>query len=305
MTSHNGFNILINRDAGTVRNLGTQSLEQSIIDSNLNVNSLYFCSPEELLERLGTLKSNENILIGGGDGTIKSSAEIIMQRSMSMGILPMGTINLMARDLNIPVDIYECLNLYAADTQEYKIDVGLVNDEIFLCCVGYGTMPETSKLREKHRNDSQPILIPRLTAYVLKQMDRKNRKRVRLSLDGQNKTIETSAIVFSNNEYSPQEEWSENNFSRPSLQDGYLGIYSAAPYSFWDKIRLLGKLGFGNWQSDKALQDMRAKSVTLNVKENPALFSLDGETLELETPVRFRIKEKALSLILPRSGTEN
>lgn len=306
MTGNQNFHIYINDASGTVINMGRSALTEMIGKSRLPIESVHFLKPDAICDEIkkNGIDSNTKMIIGGGDGTIRSCAAQMMGTGQAFGILPLGTMNLMAKDLNIPTRIQNALDAYAAGTKTIDIDVGQVNDDIFLCCAGLGTIPEASKVREQHRDDEQPVLITRMTAYLLKQMDPVNRKKLTLKMNGRRKRIKTSALVVSNNQYGPQGQWNEENFKRISLQDGILGIYSVAPYSLWDKMRFLMRLGLGDWRQDKALREWRCKELTVRCKDRPVLLSLDGETEEFNSPLKFTVLPKKLKLLIPeRSET--
>lgn len=301
MTMHKNFDIYINENAGTVKNLGRTAIEDIISTSNLGINHVYFLPAKDLFKRLKSADKNARILIGGGDGTIRSAAKTLMKSGRGFGILPMGTMNLLAKDLDIPLKLDETLRAYADNPKKTAIDAGIVNNkEIFLCCAGIGTMPETSKYRERYRDDSEPVLIPRLTAYVLRQMDKAARRKMTLNIDGKKKKLKAAALVISNNQYGPQGQWNEENFLRPSLQDGILGLYAAAPRSFWEKLRLLLKLKIGDWKKDDALREWSAKNLIVTCDNKSLLLSLDGETCTFHCPIHFGILEKQINLWVPK-----
>jgi len=294
------YHILINKHSGGALQLGLEQLEDTISASDIDVASLQILGAEQFFEELEALKNDETpILIGGGDGTIRSCAKSMIETGRGFGILPLGTMNLMARDLNIPLSIEDALSAYAHSTRELEIDVGFVNHELFLCCVGIGTMPESSEFREENREQNPTLLMPRLTVFVLDQMDQMRHRVMRLNMDGKEKTLKTAALVISNNQYQPQEEWSENNFVRPSLETGKLGIYAATPFSMWDRVRLIARLKFGNWRDDPIVDEWYAENVSLTSKRDEELISLDGETQTFKTPLNFWVERKALKLLAP------
>lgn len=298
--TNRAYNIVINAQAGTVYRLGSEALKEIITKSGLAVKSLQILSPKDFFKEIKEQASQDTpLLVGGGDGTIKSAAEILMQHNKPFGILPLGTMNLLAKDLEIPFEFEQAVNAYAGDTKDIKMDVGVVNDHFFLCCVGIGTMPETSEFREDNRQQYGAILLPRLTIFVLNQMDRLNHRTLKMTFDKKNKAIKTAALVISNNLYQPPDTLEDNNFIRPSLQDGKLGIYSAAPATLWDRVRLMFKLGFGNWRADPKMKEWSAQKLSLETDRQTELISLDGETHTLQTPLIFTVQPKALNLIIP------
>ncbi|MEX1116436.1 MAG: diacylglycerol kinase family protein [Akkermansiaceae bacterium] len=72
------------------------------------------------------------ILIGGGDGTVSTAARMISGTGIALGILPMGTFNLAARDLGIPLEI-EAAAGFLATAETSSIDVLDVSGHACLC----------------------------------------------------------------------------------------------------------------------------------------------------------------------------
>ena len=294
------YHILINKNSGGALDIGSVALAEKISQSDVRVQSLDILEADAFFKKLDDLKDSEYpILVGGGDGTIRSCAEVLKDVDRGFGVIPLGTMNLMARDLKLPLELEELLAVYAGEVRTLEMDVGMVNDELFLCCVGIGTMPESSEFREENRTQNPALLMPRLTVFVLDQMDEVRHRVMRLTMDGKKKTLKTAALVVSNNQYQPQEEWSENNFLRPSLDNGKLGIYSAAPHSMWDRVRLITRLRFGNWRVDPIVKEWQAETLSLTSKRDEELISLDGETKRLKTPLNFWIERRALKMIVP------
>ena len=66
------------------------------------------------------------IIIGGGDGTVSTAAGLLGGTGIALGILPMGTFNLAARDLGVPLEI-EAAARFLATAQALPIDVLMVS----------------------------------------------------------------------------------------------------------------------------------------------------------------------------------
>src|SRR5690606_31155781 len=65
------------------------------------------------------------LVAAGGDGTVTAVAEAAIQSGKTLAILPLGTANLLARDLSLPLDIDSWFAAYA-DMTPRQIDVGTV-----------------------------------------------------------------------------------------------------------------------------------------------------------------------------------
>lgn len=83
-------------------------------------------------------KGYNNIIAVGGDGTIKEIAEVIInKKDINLGIIPQGSGNGLARNLGIPLNIDDSIDLILKGNIR-KIDCGIVNGDIFLSTCGMG-----------------------------------------------------------------------------------------------------------------------------------------------------------------------
>src|SRR5262245_52730234 len=66
------------------------------------------------------------IIVGGGDGSVSSAAQAVAGTEATLGILPLGTLNHMARDLGIPLDLQDAAKLVGSGKSR-AVDVAEVN----------------------------------------------------------------------------------------------------------------------------------------------------------------------------------
>jgi len=90
----------------------------------------------------------DTILAAGGDGTVRAVAEVLEGTDATLGVLPLGTGNLLARNLEIPIDDLHTAALLAVRGDVRRIDVGHLKlqhlngteaDHAFLVIAGVGT----------------------------------------------------------------------------------------------------------------------------------------------------------------------
>lgn len=90
----------------------------------------------------------DTIIAAGGDGTIRAVAEVLEGTDTALGILPLGTGNLLARNVEIPLDDLPTAALIAVRGMVRRIDVGHMKlqlldgkeaDHAFLVIAGVGT----------------------------------------------------------------------------------------------------------------------------------------------------------------------
>ena len=293
------FNIYINANAGTIQSLGHKGVKQLIKKSGLKTNILTILPPEKLFDVLQKDDGEHPLLIGGGDGTIRGAASIFQGRH-AFGILPLGTMNLLAKDMHIPVKLEQALNAYAQGTKTIAIDIAKANDEAFLCNAALGAIPESSVFRENNRQLSQPILLTRLTWFVMGRLDRSKQKYYRVTIDGKNLKLKSSSLVISNNKYDHGDKWNIESLKRSSLESGIMALYSATPSNLWEKIRLLTRLGVGGWRADPKINEWEGKTIEVQGNEKTKQIALDGETLPMKSPIKFTIHPKSLEILLPK-----
>ena len=85
----------------------------------------------------------DTVIVVGGDGTIREVVNGLMQQKYipKLGIIPAGTVNDLARALNIPLDPFKAIAVLKNDTVKY-IDVGKLNETYFISLVAIGGIPQ-------------------------------------------------------------------------------------------------------------------------------------------------------------------
>lgn len=89
----------------------------------------------------------DGIIAAGGDGTVSAAARHLGGSPIAMGILPMGTFNLAARDLGVPLET-EAAARFLATAQPHPIDVMDVSGHTCLCTTILGFYPEFARTFE-------------------------------------------------------------------------------------------------------------------------------------------------------------
>ena len=90
------------------------------------------------------------IVAGGGDGTISSVAAIVVNSHKALGVLPFGTMNHFAKDLQIPLELEGAVATIVA-AHETRVDLGEVNGHIFINNSSLGLYPSIVREREKRQ----------------------------------------------------------------------------------------------------------------------------------------------------------
>lgn len=95
------------------------------------------------------------VWVAGGDGTHREAAQILKHSETTLGILPMGTGNSLARELGILLDIAKAAELFLEESEVRNIDVGQMDEDTFVNVVTLGL---TTRIAESvKQTESAPL----------------------------------------------------------------------------------------------------------------------------------------------------
>ena len=116
-----------------------------------------------------------------------------------LGVLPLGTLNHFAKDLNIPPDLDAAVNIIA-NRKTLDIDVGEVNGRVFINNSSLGLYPDVVRGRELRQRlgFGKWHSLARSAFSVFRRYPLLD---VRLTVDGKEITTRTPFVFIGNNEY--------------------------------------------------------------------------------------------------------
>ncbi len=229
------------------------------------------------------------IVVGGGDGTVSAIASKLAGSSLALGVLPFGTANHFAKDLNLPEGIEDCVRTIAAG-KIAKVDVAEINNRIFINNSSIGVYPLAVLLRkgyEKHLGWSKRFAMVRAMFNVFRKYPMFT---VRIDTDKGEYVRKTSFVFIGNNQYI--------SGKRKSLEDGVLSVYTAHLRGRWG-ILFMGVLSVVNRLSEKYFDQHLLRELVLETTKKKMIVSVDGEVYEMEPPLRYRVHPRLLHVILP------
>ncbi|ADQ19107.1 diacylglycerol kinase catalytic region [Leadbetterella byssophila DSM 17132] len=226
-------------------------------------------------------------VVAGGDGTVNDIAKLLVHTNASMGIIPLGSGNGLARDLGLPTEPLEALSVVSNGTVR-AIDVGYLNGKPFFCTagVGFDALCAHDFAKKKHSRglwNYIKIIFERYFSYTGIEARYQNGIKRYFSITFAN------AGQFGNNAYIAP---------HARVDDGLLDCAMILPHPKWRfadlGIRLISKRlnGFPYFEhlnfKDLKLEDLSDLHA-----------HIDGEAVDLEGPtVHVKIEEKALKVII-------
>lgn len=294
------FVILINKSSGTVLRLGEDKVTAMIKERMGNrVVALELLETKDIISSLQKLakKRLAGVLIGGGDGTAVCAAEILGPAKVPFAVLPLGTMNLLAQDLGSAATFEQTIERFDKLVHD-QIDVGVVNERIFLCSAVVGFIPESAIVREELREAASIETLARFVDTIRRGMEGNIKQRLYLKSRPQDKAfpLETTSLIISNNSFVKNPNTGAQRFMRETLNDGKLAVYSASPRDIMDGLKIALSLWQGDWQDHESIMAFETSQLIVETDENKILVSLDGEPLEMEGPLHFSVTPKSLNV---------
>ncbi|RJR45401.1 MAG: lipid kinase [Desulfobacteraceae bacterium] len=234
--------------------------------------------------------SIDRIILGGGDGTMNHAAGPILKSGLSLGIIPLGTANDLARTLGIPLSIEGACEVIA-DGRIRKIDLGRVNGRLFFNVAHIGLGAEvTHRIRREDKRRWGALAYVGVLFAIL----RENRSfRARIELDGKMKDFRVIEIAIGNGRhYAGGLTVSEE----AEIEDGELHLYLVKPRSLWRMALALPSFRKGKAEREW-IRYLNGRRIL--VRTNRSLpVSVDGE-LVTRTPALFEVLAGALPVFVP------
>ncbi|YCM42944.1 diacylglycerol kinase family protein [Verrucomicrobiaceae bacterium 227] len=240
----------------------------------------------------------EGLIVGGGDGTVASTADLIRGTGKFFGVLPLGTFNLEARDLEIPLEVKDAAHALSEATVQ-EIDLLLVNDRVCLCTTVLGFYPTLSRIREDYHGHGWWKKSLRLAYEVAILAVRTPALTLTIKARDQGTPLveKTRIAVFSP---GPYEDAMGIIPHRPDLASGKLMAYISRHLSRVSLVQAALRFLSGALFNTDEMEVIETDSLTLDVKGRSSVTAMiDGEILELELPCRMELLPKAVKVLTP------
>lgn len=291
---------VLNAGAGTIRGRNPQEIAEAV-ERNfsehghaIDVALAEGPSIRAEIEKRANDSSLEALIVGGGDGTVSTAAALLQGTEMRLGVLPLGTMNLFARSLGVPLEFEQALPAVAGG-RPAKADIGLMNGRPFVHQVSFGLQPKLVKLRESMQYGSRSGKILASIRAFLVAMRRPTVLALKAEIDGKPVDFETPALAVSNNLYGPGHLPYADD-----IDGGVLGVYALTSSHWRDIAQASADAALGNWHSNPQIRIFTAKEVTIQRRHRRAVtISVDGELQHIEGSVHIEIRPGALNVIVP------
>ena len=240
------------------------------------------------------------VVVAGGDGTVRAAVDALAHSPAALGIVPTGTGNLLARNLRLPLDVPDALEI-ALTGRHRRLDVG---------CVRVGPYPAAQPSRfvvmagigfdAAMVADASASLKARVgwPAYLLSAAQHLRDEAVRCTLtldDHPPRRLQVRTVLIGN---VGQLQAGLQLLPDASPDDGVLDVAVIAPRGVLDWLRVVGRVVVAGSASDRRLERATARQVQLRTR-TPQRYELDGDPLGTTTSLVLTVEPGALAVAVP------
>lgn len=237
----------------------------------------------------------KRVLVSGGDGTIGTAAAALIGSSTELAILPGGTLNHFATDLNIPTLAADAITLASSGTVR-TTDVGMVNGRLFLNTSSVGAYVHFVHAREYFEPRFGYRIASAIAAFrILFQL---RLLAVEVEVDGKRRIYRTPVVFVG---------VGERELQLPSLgkrvRDGRRGLHVMV-VSGRSAGRVLALAlhavarGVKTAAKSPALDSFMVDQCTITVRKSSTI-AVDGELVRLGTPLQYKLERDAIRVVCP------
>ncbi|GAB2581739.1 lipid kinase [Microlunatus antarcticus] len=257
--------------------------------------------PARLRETVEQAVANDHglVVVGGGDGTVSSVVDALVGTGVTLGLLPLGTANDLARTLEVPLAL-EAACATVAHGKVVDIDVGRIGGTAFLNVASLGLSVEVAR-------SMSPLLKRRLgpLAYPLAAVPAYRRHRAF-----------TAELTFPAGDHEPvrlpnllQLAVGNGRFYgggnavsvEAGIDDHSLDVYAIPHGRFREHVNVARSFRSGGFVEHPEVVHLRTRAVDV-ATDHPMSVNVDGEIIAT-TPVSFTVSANALDVLVPQGST--
>ena len=250
---------------------------------------------EKIQSEIDRLKP-ETVVAAGGDGTVRLVASLLVNTSVSLGIIPMGSANGMAFELNLPSQVSQGLQLIL-EGKTRKIDAILINGQSY--SFHLSDLGINSRIIKGFDEDNRRGFLGYLRSFI---KESKHMQRFRCTIETDQKKIRHKAVmvVIANGSYYGT---GANINPTGVLTDGRFEIILVKPHSWGLMFKLSVAFFTRSLHKHEATRIVSCKRAEISIQPKQFL-QIDGELQAETNHVSAEILPRAIEVITGNNSIE-
>ena len=239
------------------------------------------------------------IMAGGGDGTVSAVASALVNSNVPLAIIPMGTGNLLARQLDLPLQMEKAFEYIAEMPEILFVDAMRIDERHYVLNASVGlssVLIENTSREDKHRFGFLAYILTGIREFLGLQP-----YLFDLVVDDSHYLLRASEIFVSDTALLKEEAFLADVNMR--ADDGQLEVFVIKARTGWDYFSLLIDILQGRSRSTYKMDYYPArKQVRISTKK-PLTVQADGEVIR-KTPVIIEVIPRAIRVLVPKTKPE-
>ena len=239
------------------------------------------------------------VVAAGGDGTINAVAQATLGSGCAFGVLPQGTFNYFSRTHGIPADAAQALQVLLQEPPQ-DVQVGLVNDQVFLVNASLGLYPKLLEEREGWKQQLGRSRVVAFGAGVMTLLRGYRSLRLQIEVQGRQRKVRTLTLFVGNNALQME----QLGFPLAhAIDGGELAGIVLRPVGRLAMLGLLLRGALGQLGESDQVLSFPFKRLTVRAARGFGArrmkVATDGEIGWMVLPLEFRVAPQPLRLIRP------
>ncbi len=236
------------------------------------------------------------VVAAGGDGTLNGVAQAVLGSGCTFGVLPQGTFNLFGRVHGISQDTEAQARALLSAHVEH-VQVGMVNERIFLVNASLGFYPQMLEDREEYKSRFGRSRAVAVVAGFVTLARYRKQLQLDIEADGRPYSLKTPTLFVGNNRLQLERIGiAEAN----RIEDGTLAGVVVRPIQTRQMFVLALRGALGTLGNAEHVQGFSLRKLTVRpVGKRRIKVATDGEVQWMRTPLVFRVAPRALPLLVP------
>jgi diacylglycerol kinase family enzyme len=214
---------------------------------------------------------------------------------MPMGVLPLGTLNHFAKDLQIPLDLEGAVKVMA-EGHIQSIDVAECNDRPFINNSSIGIYPQVVRDRDEQRMRLGRGKWFAMFIATINALRRFPLLHVRIGIGDQSVLRRTPFVFVGNNKYIMS---LMSVRGRERLDEGTLSLYIANRTGRFGMLWLALRMLFGRLDQAKDFDSIYVSELWIETGKRRLHVAMDGEVENIAPPLHYRSTPGALRVFVP------
>jgi diacylglycerol kinase family enzyme len=297
---------VINASAGAFDLDEKRAVIQSALTAHGRKGDLLICRPADLARvaaeaAAAAVARSTAVIAVGGDGSLNTVAQAAHAAGCAMGVIPYGTFNYFARTHDIPTEPAAAAR-QLMDARPMPVQVGAINDRVFLVNASLGVYPELLQDRESFKarfGRSRWVAFVAACATLLRAQ---RRLRLHIEMGSAVRDVQTLTLFVGNNRLQLQQFGAEPEDTLAGTPgDGSMAALMLRPIGTLSMLRLVLHGAMGRLREAAGVEGFEFKHMvvkpTLAPGRKVVVVAFDGEVARMRVPIDIRVLDKPLYLL--------